>query len=311
MNESNKLLKQQYLDTAKFIVQLIEDVGDRLKFQQLVTIAGSAYNPISKIYYKGMNRWMLMHAVYCRASKINNLWVTEKQAISKGWCLKPGAIPIYLGKYIPISKEKKIDVLEESACDRRGIEDGYRLARIPFTVYNIADFSGVPDYLLRNKGLSVSTEECALVQRVTALSPCRVLTSWSHTPSYNPLVDCINMPNIKVCCSVNGYCLSLLHEIVHSTGHLSRLHREITNEFGSLEYAKEELVAELGSVLLAQRLHMSVNQNDYMNTAAYIKSWCEPLHDDYTQVFKALNACEDAVQFILGEEREIVYGKCG
>ena len=41
-----------------------------------------------------------------------------------------------------------------------------------------------------------------------------------------------------------------LHEMIHSTGHESRLNRKKENMFGSSEYAKEELVAELGSVFL-------------------------------------------------------------
>ena len=46
---------------------------------------------------------------------------------------------------------------------------------------------------------------------------------------------------------------TLFHELVHSTGHKSRLHREQFDNpvrFGAESYSKEELVAELGSSML-------------------------------------------------------------
>lgn len=302
MNKNAERIKQQYLETAKYILQLITEKGDSLQFQKLVNSVSSPYNPISKVYYKGANRWVLCFAQYklqLTGCECPNLWVTEKQAARKGWHLKKDATPFFLGKYIPLDKRDK-----ESEN-----EDFFRMIRVHFTVYNLSDFDGVPVGLLQPEELQYDSTDEGLIRKVQMISPCTVRTSWSDTPSYNPISDHINMPELKKCSSISNYCLSLLHEIVHSTGHSSRLNRKLGTQFGSLDYAKEELVAELGSLLLAQRLHLNLLECDYDSSAAYLKSWCQPLEDDYMQVIKALKASETAINFLLHEE-VVDYDKC-
>lgn len=71
------------------------------------------------------------------------------------------------------------------------------------------------------------------------------------------------------------------HEMIHSTGHESRLNREtrMVSEFGSKEYAREELVAELGSVFLQSKLSKARGRA-LDNHSAYINSWIEILKND-------------------------------
>ena len=55
----------------------------------------------------------------------------------------------------------------------------------------------------------------------------------------------IMLPVLEQFDSTEGYAETLFHELVHLTGHKSRLNREGVGCRGS--YAREELVAELGA----------------------------------------------------------------
>ena len=85
-----------------------------------------------------------------------------------------------------------------------------------------------------------------------------------------PLKEAFNSPE--------EYYSTGFHELVHSTGHKSRLNRkEIveTNNFGSHDYSKEELVAELGAAFLCAECEIVVRVID--NSTAYVSGWMEKL----------------------------------
>ena len=72
---------------------------------------------------------------------------------------------------------------------------------------------------------------------------------------------------------------NLLHEMSHASGAASRLNRLVPDStFGSKEYAREELVAELPAALVSSRYGMSKHIKS--DSAAYLKSWLESLHED-------------------------------
>ena len=73
---------------------------------------------------------------------------------------------------------------------------------------------------------------------------------------YNSLVDYVNMPGLKFFDSPEAYYATLLHELVHSTGHEKRLNRPELVElssFGSHTFTKEELTAEIVRFILKLR----------------------------------------------------------
>lgn len=96
----------------------------------------------------------------------------------------------------------------------------------------------------------------------------------------------------------------LLHELVHSTGHASRLNRfeedGCTHKFGSKSYANEELVAELGAGFLSAEAGIFQQVED--DTAAYIASWIAKLQNDKTLIVKAAGKAQKACDYILGEQ---------
>ena len=95
---------------------------------------------------------------------------------------------------------------------------------------------------------------------------------------------------------------TLFHELIHSTGHKSRLDRiKSTAHFGDSEYSKEELVAEIGSAALLNRLGIETTRS-LRNSAAYIQSWLKALKNDKRMIVHASGQAAKAVNFILGEQ---------
>lgn len=70
---------------------------------------------------------------------------------------------------------------------------------------------------------------------------------------------------------------TLLHEMTHSTGAVSRLGRLKACSFGDKDYSREELVAELGSALICQQ--NGIHKHVKGDSAAYLKSWLAGLEE--------------------------------
>ena len=87
---------------------------------------------------------------------------------------------------------------------------------------------------------------------------------------------------------------TMLHELVHWSGHKSRLDRlDLKNKHG---YGVEELIAEIGSAILCTNLGVSTQpQPDH---AQYISGWLQALKGDKSYIFKAAAQAQKAVDFL-------------
>ncbi len=90
------------------------------------------------------------------------------------------------------------------------------------------------------------------------------------------------------------YQATKLHELVHWSGHKSRLNRDLNNRFGTQAYAAEELVAELGAAFLCA--HLGVQGQ--LRHAAYIDSWLLLLKDDDRAIFTAASKASVAADYL-------------
>ncbi|KAB2328963.1 DUF1738 domain-containing protein [Cytobacillus depressus] len=118
---------------------------------------------------------------------------------------------------------------------------------------------------------------------------------------YQPGNDHVNVPPMKDFPKVEEYYCTMMHELIHSTGHKSRLNREGvtgTLKFGSQTYSKEELIAEIGATMLNGIAGFS--EVTFDNSVAYIQSWLNKLKNDKTLIVKAAANAQRAVDHILG-----------
>ena len=120
---------------------------------------------------------------------------------------------------------------------------------------------------------------------------------------YKPFFDYVNMPKFNSFISSEEYYGTLFHELIHSTGHESRLKRfekeKSKHHFGSNNYAKEELVAEMGASFLCSIA--GIDNVTLENSAAYIQNWLEVLKNDKKLIVMAASAAEKAVKHIIGD----------
>ncbi|MFD0878355.1 zincin-like metallopeptidase domain-containing protein, partial [Massilia pinisoli] len=126
----------------------------------------------------------------------------------------------------------------------------------------------------------------------------------SDTASYNKAKDLITMPKIQQFLSSEDYYATLFHELVHGTGHTSRLKRPTLMEvekFGDKNYSKEELVAEIGSSFLCNFFGINTPVLDE-NQEAYVKGWLKALKEDVKLIFEAATEAQKAFNFLIGQE---------
>jgi antirestriction protein ArdC len=114
---------------------------------------------------------------------------------------------------------------------------------------------------------------------------------------YRPGEDAIYMPDRKQFKSIEGFYSTMLHEMVHSTGHHSRLNRLEKCSFGDSTYAFEELIAELGTMFILGAYGIK-NESNMDNNKAYIKSWLKALKNDSNYIFKASKQADKAFNWI-------------
>jgi len=125
-----------------------------------------------------------------------------------------------------------------------------------------------------------------------------VIEHGSEGASYNFHADVINMPDFESFKNADGYYATLAHELIHWTGHDSRLKRPLNEgRFGNEAYAFEELVAELGASFICQDL--GIDGSFQENHLAYLKSWLKVLKNDTRAVFRASSLASAAAKSIL------------
>lgn len=126
-----------------------------------------------------------------------------------------------------------------------------------------------------------------------------ILFHGGRSAFYRPSDDAVHMPDVERFESTARYATTLFHELVHSTGHASRLNRaELmeSNGFGSKPYSKEELTAEIGAGMVAASVGIDP---DYPQSAAYIASWLTALRNDKRLIISAAARAQKAADWIL------------
>ena len=119
---------------------------------------------------------------------------------------------------------------------------------------------------------------------------------------YSPVEDYISIPLIQDFDTADEYYSSLFHEIIHWTGHPSRLSRlcALKDESG---HATEELVAELGAVYLCGLCGIDPAVID--NQASYIESWLTQINAEPLHLIHASLQAQKAVNYLL-QSKDII-----
>ena len=164
-----------------------------------------------------------------------------------------------------------------------------------------------PDELDEQKNNEVIPDADAIIRKYFESNPNLEFEEFDKIPCYSPSKDKIYCPKKCQFDNISDYYETLFHEMIHSTGHKSRLDRGLENSTligGHTEYSKEELVAEIGSAYLCSICDLP--QHDIGNQAAYIQAWLKHLRSNPTWIVWASSRAEKAVKYILGEADDSV-----
>jgi antirestriction protein ArdC len=137
--------------------------------------------------------------------------------------------------------------------------------------------------------------------------PPAITEGRSTRACYRRQSDTIEMPPFARFHSPEEFHLTLFHELVHSTGHESRLARKGVTEsdgFGGKTYSQEELVAEMGAAFLGMEAQIVRDQHE--QSAAYLQAWLDTLRvqEHRRWIVQAANHAGRAADFILGRSAD-------
>ena len=250
-------------------------------------VQSDAYNIVSKRPYSLLNQMLLKYA---------GSYGTFKQWQELGGHIRKG-------EHSEIVVFWKIQPIEEIK------EDGTKtIKQIPLLrYYNVFHISQVDGVEVKEKPI-VYIEPIEEAERIKEEYKTRehieIREIVSNKAFYSPSGDYIQVPCKEQYTNIEEFYSTLFHEMVHSTGHKTRLDRLETGSnahFGSETYSKEELTAELGSASLLNMLGIETPKT-FKNSSAYIQSWLRILKNDNKFIVSASSKAEKAVNYILGKE---------
>lgn len=247
-------------------------------------------NAVTDRRYCGINILLLWHAA-CRGGYPTHCWLTFRQARLAGGRVRKGergTSMVFVRRHAD-ADETDLDVARRHPMFLRR-----------FTVFNVAQCDGLdprftssptPD-VVPDGDIHEAVDEIFMASGLQTTNGAAeaFYSSWDdmiHMPGRNWFDDPIDRERI------------FLHELIHATGHASRLDRDLQNLFGTPGYAREELVAELGSAFLCAEIGIPPT----LRHASYIESWLEVLRDDKKAIFKAASAASRATAWLL-DQRE-------
>jgi antirestriction protein ArdC len=282
----SKTKKDNYQEITNSFIEAIESClnGDSQipSWVRPWSSVGSPRNGFSNRPYQGMNSLLLSFKASMNGYA-DNRWATYNQIKKEGGQVTKGekGTQVIMWRFIEDKKNKGKTI---------------PLLRV-FTVFNVNGQSS----------LELPTQE--IVNQDERLAHCEevfnnvgaIIKHGGDKAFFSPSDDYIGMPTFESFKSASDYYATLAHELIHWTGHESRLDRQLNEgRFGNEAYAFEELVAELGSSFICQDLGIDGKFQD--NHLAYLKSWLKVLKNDTKAIFRASSLAKVATKEILPQE---------
>lgn len=247
-----------------------------------------AYNRISNKTYSLLNQMILKH---------DGEYATFKQWSDLGGKIRKGekSEVVVFWKIQPFEEEN---------------ENGEKVIKqIPllrhYNVFHISQVDGVePKEQLKISNLEPIEEAEKIKTDYMNREHLKIFEKVTNDAFYLPIQDYIQVPCKEQYQDIEEFYSTLFHEMIHSTGHKSRLNRPDMQgivRHGSEKYSKEELTAELGSAMIINILGIETEKS-FKNSSGYIQDWLQVLKNDNKFIVSASSRAEKAVKYILNEQ---------
>lgn len=228
-------------------------------------------------------------------------WMTWNQIMSRGGSVLKGEHASLVVKYGTFKKK----VAADGGTDEE--KNGYYLKG--YRVFNALQTKEVNFPALSSVPQAAPDIRLARAEEIIKAMPTppRIQEGMKTEACYLRATDIVDMPGRGSFDTLEDFYGTLFHELIHATGHESRLSRKTLVEndgFGGKVYSEEELVAEMGAAFLAT--DADIVRDDHEQSAAYLKCWIKALgKDDHRRwIVRAANQAGKAADFILGRSAD-------
>ncbi|VXD06747.1 DNA primase [Enterobacterales bacterium 8AC] len=277
------------------------------------SMRGLPANAVTGRAYSGINV-LLLWIDAADKGFTSHRWLTFKQALDVGGNVRKGEKSTLVTLFKPFEK-KEADEQGKPLFDEQGnAVVSQRNFMTSFHLFNVEQCENLPEKLLTPVSVAGDAAEIPEAQEFERNQRAEQVVVCSGVPVdhrhqdrafYSPGADRITMPHALQFKRPADYYSTLLHELVHSTGHISRLAREgitsSTRRFGDPVYGFEELIAEIGSAFLCAELGI---QGDVQHES-YIASWLKALKEDKKAIFQASRFAREAFEYLILREQAL------
>jgi len=242
-------------------------------------------NLLSQKPYRGMNVFFLATSGF-----ESKFWLTYNQANKLGGRIKAGSKSRFVTFW---------NIGQEKLNAKTGKIQKPFLLRY-YNVFNLSQTEGIdlPRAVFeRNKRNEFEAIEAAESLAESMPNPPKFENS--DRAWYSPMQDTVGLPPRHTFRTSAEYHSTLFHELAHSTGHASRLHRDNFDNpthFGSDSYSREELLAEMTAAFLCGLC--GIERETVPNSASYLKSWIGRLTGDSKLILSAASQAQKAADYI-------------
>jgi len=267
-------------------------------------------NLITKREYRGINRLLLSMAGFSSPWFLSFL-----QAKHLGGKVKQGEkgnLVVFYGEVEVVDKKKPVEAvavtgkeIEETETEMAEKATEKRVKKILrySYVFNIEQCELPEMKALQDREINKINNPIKACEQIISGMPEPPIIDFGYNEAcYIPTLDKIEMPSREFFVSSEFFYATLFHEVVHSTGHESRLFRNLNGFFGSNKYTNEELVAEIGSSFLCNQT--GIAEKVFNNSVAYIQGWAEVIKKDKKLILEAASNAQKAVDYILGGKND-------
>jgi antirestriction protein ArdC len=213
-------------------------------------------------------------------------FLTFKQALEAGGHVCKGEH----GQHVVFVKDLHVRETDE--------EEEARVVRMlrSYTVFNIAQCDELPEKITAVPPGPNPDQRNKLIEEFISAIGAKMTETDGDEAYYTAASDLIVLPRFELFRGRAVHSATLFHELIHWTGHPSRLDRQLGARFGTTAKAAEELIAELGAAFLCAEFSI----DGIIPHAAYIETYLELFVDDPKAIFTAASKAQAAVDYLRG-----------
>ena len=268
----------------KFIEKILENLekvnaNEWEAYTKIIEVCPS--NLFSKKEYKGFNVMTLFLDAMINGFSTTK-YATFNSIVKAGGKLKKGARGCVIEFFSFIYKDKETQItIPLERIKLMSFEQLQNVVKIP-CVKNYVVFNSQFIENISEMNLSIVEEEPTenevseiltadnFINKIIVNGNLNLKFGVNGVAFYSPTKDFVQLPKREFFISTAKYYSTLFHEVIHWTGHESRLNREMKGSRDKESYSFEELIAEMGAMLCSLQFGI---YEEFINSIRYLKGW--------------------------------------